>query len=888
MELQAVKSLRQFVKQRARAAGLAAILGMLVHAAGIAPAEGSLAGLALLLGKATQTHVQPQDIAWEQRRGFFSDTFTGRKLLFLGAAEANGPRDVYRAQVRVSWDGKPLSVRNARNLTETPAGDDVALQIVNQTAVYATVAYDRIQAISVLELDGIRPEDRSGNPFQRLLNAITQFQQTSTFAGIGRVSIIVDVPSERARLLLDEDALTIDLGSAKRDLRFDLATRKLLAQNGQAPYGARAVPQIHPPKPVILWLVDTVRAELGPTPIAWLENKVFGLRDVLKRLGYALLSSPNAQRLKAPNGDEPGTKLDSQDISKQRATWPPPPISSLWEKPEPNEGHWLPVELPFLKRLKSSGHAGGPPSYFYKTFIRPDPERPYSQVHFIAFDMRQLRLGIQAGYEDPKPTTGPPGDGRLPDDPEEYRRVVATFNGAFKTTHGQYGMMVNGRVLVPPVVGAASIIVDDEGRTGMGNWPDLSEIPENIVSLRQNLDPLVEDGTANPSGRYVWGWEIEGQGVLTQRTALCVTEAGHLYYAFAEEANGPTLGRALQQAGCVYGVHLDMNPGHCGFIYTDIVDLKNNNFSLQIAHPKMKMRPDKFLRYSPKDFFYLMLRQPQPTLVARDNTIDLRPDGGAQPAPDWLPGIFTGNLKVGTQAVELTTFEPGRFSFRLIAGTLEPTDLGAPLMKIALSGRDTRRVLAAIGLGHTTDKTRLGIAFDGQASLQLREGYATLTLDKAGQPALSPSEREVDLGLTPAAAQLPLLVEDGHVLQVAHERGARRLRSALCIDDRQRVLIARVVHDTNTLVARALVELGCSDVVELDRGSHHPAFIHRADTETPPLGRYEGSVLYVLGNPARPGAYRWKHAAAKPASKPTGFDIPREKAERARRREPEP
>ena len=52
---------------------------------------------------------------------------------------------------------------------------------------------------------------------------------------------------------------------------------------------------------------------------------------------------------------------------------------------------------------------------------------------------------------------------------------------------------------------------------------------------------------------------------MTQRSALCVTAAGHLYYAFAPEIDGPTLGKALRQAGCSYGVHLDMNPGHTGF-----------------------------------------------------------------------------------------------------------------------------------------------------------------------------------------------------------------------------------------------------------------------------------------------------------------------------------
>jgi len=54
---------------------------------------------------------------------------------------------------------------------------------------------------------------------------------------------------------------------------------------------------------------------------------------------------------------------------------------------------------------------------------------------------------MQAGYEDPKPNTGSPGEGTFRR-PAVYSRVVGTFNGAFKTQHGAYGMMVNKRVLL--------------------------------------------------------------------------------------------------------------------------------------------------------------------------------------------------------------------------------------------------------------------------------------------------------------------------------------------------------------------------------------------------------------------------------------------------------
>ncbi len=53
----------------------------------------------------------------------------------------------------------------------------------------------------------------------------------------------------------------------------------------------------------------------------------------------------------------------------------------------------------------------------------------------------------------------------------------------------------------------------------------------------------MEDGVANPTGRNLWGWQLEGESVMTHRSAICVTAAGHLYYAWGDEIDGATLGR---------------------------------------------------------------------------------------------------------------------------------------------------------------------------------------------------------------------------------------------------------------------------------------------------------------------------------------------------------
>jgi hypothetical protein len=705
-----------------------------------------------------------------------------------------------------------------------------------------------------------------------LLQSVTAYQETGTSSGLGRADIVLDVPARQAKLTLDGATLFVDLGEAGRKLAFDLDKRVVRSADGGQAYAARAVVHRQHEKPLILWGVDTVRAEIGPGPIAWLEDQVFGAKDSVKRTTFAIFSGSGASNRLKTGVDEIATPiLDATKLHDAKDSWPPPAIPSLWEEQEPGEGTWEPVDVPFLKRLPGADESKGkPPAYFYKTFIRPDPKRPYSQVMLLAMDMRQLELGMEAGFEDPKPLTGPAGAGRLPRDKNVTDRIVATFNGAFKTTHGKYGMMVNERVLLPPVPGGATVMVTDDGQVGMGSWPQSEEIPDEIVSFRQNLDPLLEDGVANPTGRFIWGWQLSGKSVLTQRTALCVTAAGHLYYAFAPEIDGPTLGKALRQAGCSYGMHLDMNPGHCGFVYTNIVDQRGKEFHLKTAHEEMNLPPDKFVRWSAKDFFWMMVRDPVP----RDPSgVMWKPDGGTQPPPAWMPGIFGGKLSIGSLEVEISTFELGRVEWKLRAGSKEPTAVGAPPMKLELTGDDKHRVAASIGLGHTTEATRYGIAFDGKPSLELRASYATLVASPDKPLRILGAGEKPELGPKDEAVQLPLLAEDGKVNDYAMARGGMRLRGALCVTPKGRVLVARARHDSSDGLTTALLRIGCTRVVEIDRGSQHPAFLHRAGTPTPPIAGYETSVLYALGRPMVPHAFRWKAQGAVPSRTPTGQDF---------------
>ena len=263
----------------------------------------------------------------------------------------------------------------------------------------------------------------------------------------------------------------------------------------------------------------------------------------------------------------------------------------------------------------------------------------------------------------------------MPRDPGVYRRIVAAFNGAFKTEHGHYGMMVHKRVLLPPVAGAATVAVLADGRVAFGTWGTDRRVggiagvdDEAIESFRQNLDPLVDEGRVNPTGRNIWGYTLPGKGVQTERSALCVTTAGHLVYAWGDDVSATTLAKSIKMAGCDYGMHLDMNPFHTGFLFTTIEDLASKKYKSQLLTPSMSIPLDRYIQYAPKDFFYVMVRDPTPA-AGEGQAQPWVPSAGIQPPPHWMPGIWSARVGESSRSIELIDVEAGRTTWRVRASS---------------------------------------------------------------------------------------------------------------------------------------------------------------------------------------------------------------------------
>jgi hypothetical protein len=838
--------------------------------------------LAHALGQAAEGVVLPEDIRWEPSGGVLSDCLVGRWALFLAADKEGAPRDVWRARVRLTPEGRPLGVAEAHDLTATPLGDDHALVIRGRRAAFATLAYGQEQSVTTLDLEGDPEPAVRPRLAERAMTAITNLQQTGAAGGVARVDVTLEQPARAVGLTLNEASLDIDLvddaggagGNRARRASLDLARGELAA----AVAGLHAEGERHLPKRFVFWAVDTVRAIpwVGPAPIAWLEEKVFALRDDAKQLAFKMHASEPSDTLAsgAAGGDEVepprASVLDTSQTALDSGHWPPANLPSIWKTPEPGEGEWVAPRLPWLRRL-ATADATTPPA-FLRTFVRPDQERPYASVILVAMDMRQLDLDMEAGVEDPKPLTGPHGAGRVPRDPKVYGRVVGAFNGAFKTEHGNYGMMVKKRVLLPPQPGAASVVVLDDSRVGLGTWGNTTRVTgidgvadESIVSFRQNLDALVDRGEVNPTKRALWGYTLPGSGMQTERTGLCVTDAGHLVYAWGDDVSATMLGRALKMAGCVYALHLDMNPHHTGFIFATIDELKGHKYRSELLSPLMGVSPDRYIEYAPKDFFYVLLHDPVPAALTGPLAASAwQADGGAQPAPTWMPAVWSTRVETPSAKIELLDVEAKRATFRIRAGTKEPDTKTGSLPLYDLAEDDAHRVLFAVGMGASLEKHPGGLATDGKLALAvggLRRGdaaSAVLVAGADGSLAIFKDDEAPPVAPHVDLAELPLLLDGASTFAGGGgASGASAERAALGITPEGRVLVARGALASDAPLVDVLRAAGCTRAVALDRGSHALARIDRAGTSSPPRARYDETTLYAVAVPMTPRAFRF-------------------------------
>ena len=226
----------------------------------------------------------------------------------------------------------------------------------------------------------------------------------------------------------------------------------------------------------------------------------------------------------------------------------PPAIVPIASPPLPGEGQWHPAG-----RL-----VDGVPAV-YEAFLRPDAIHTSLVVGVAWLDTRLLAARLYSGSIIPG---GGPYKYTAPIEPSAARSLVAAFNAGFLMSNAEGGYYTQGKTILPLRNGAASVVIYRNGSVNIGAWGSEVRMTPQVVSVRQNLNMLVDNGKPvaglNPNDNYVWGATL-GAAVYVWRSAIGITANGALVYIGGPGLNITSLANLLVRAGAVRGMELDIN-----------------------------------------------------------------------------------------------------------------------------------------------------------------------------------------------------------------------------------------------------------------------------------------------------------------------------------------
>ncbi len=536
--------------------GLGASLALAVGLRDRAPARGDRrAAVAQLLAQRGLV-VEPDDVTFvDGPRGLASSAFGSARVLVRVRPAPGEPSDLHLYDARLSPAGALLSVSSGRNLSETTGADESRAVVVGDTAAYVSesVVAGAPSVVTVLDFAG--QAKQAWPAMERAQNAVTNLQQTGQLKGVARHTFVI-AEEGAIGVTAEGDAFVAHVGGKDAVLS----------------HGAKVAPdlpawithesdELARPGNVITWSVDRVRTEIGDENMQAIKQVAFTALDFVERNREEITGDTGEASIAEDLGESELAAPQRQIPVDPDLGWPPPPLEP-WVTPAlPGEGQWNAKEDAAFFRNQPNL-----PPTFVTTFIRSDQTRKATRVYVVVWDPRQVELHMMAGTVEPKGATGKAGPGIIPRTPDVLKRVVAASNAGFQALHGEYGMMADGVVYLPPKPYGATVAKLRDGSTAFGTWPDDATVPDTVLSYRQNMTVMVQDEKFNPYDRTWWGGTVPGaeDKTHTVRTGICLTREKFVAYFYGADLSPNALAQAMIQTRCSYGIALDMNAGHSG------------------------------------------------------------------------------------------------------------------------------------------------------------------------------------------------------------------------------------------------------------------------------------------------------------------------------------
>ena len=392
-------------------------------------------------------------------------------------------------------------------------------------------------------------------------------------------------------------------------------------------------------------VANGIREVFGPGVVAELETIVFRFQDILKNWWYQFApiqaESPWAN---------PTSNLETTPYSVTSVAIRPSATQPLTQTPVPGKDTPTPHETAQQLLLKDNNltktlsPSATPKAYSWllpavdpfgtlegegiwqpylfdqdgnvvaqRTFLQPDPDRPYTVVAVVAFNLERTRLHFVLGFNEPSVPDGPRGDGLIPEIDRQSGTLLAAFNGGFRAANGHFGAMADGTVALPPKDEFATLGIYEYGKVKIGEWGTEIVDSLDLRSWRQNCRLIIDDGeiSARVYNNSItdWGASINNQTV-TRRSGLGLDQGSKtLYYFAGPSLSMPVLAEAMLSVGVDNGMLLDIN--HFWVHFTAIRTVEGQLSAEPLMPDDMIDHVDRYLGPSPVDFFYVTALEPR-------------------------------------------------------------------------------------------------------------------------------------------------------------------------------------------------------------------------------------------------------------------------------------
>jgi hypothetical protein len=280
--------------------------------------------------------------------------------------------------------------------------------------------------------------------------------------------------------------------------------------------------------------------------------------------------------------------------------------------PLPGEGVWHVVGRRTATGLPTT----------YEAFVRPDAVHTSYVVGVVWMDPTLLQAQLYSGSSIPG---GGPYRYTSPISTKSSRTLVDAFNAGFLMQDADGGYYTDGKTVLPLRKGAASVVIFKDGTMTVGMWGRDAKMSNQVASVRQNLDLIVDNGRpvaglANASIAE-WGFTLGG-AFNVWRSGLGVTRSGALVYVGGPSLSISDLANVLARAGAVRAMELDINTDWVQYsVFNGPANSPINGANGTSLMSSMAGTPSRyFASWWTRDFFTMSLRPAETTTTSTTTT----------------------------------------------------------------------------------------------------------------------------------------------------------------------------------------------------------------------------------------------------------------------------